>query len=124
MGKRVELTTLIIDLRNFYLIAEDNPPDVSISVLNEYFNEISDIIKKNGGMIDKYIGDAVFCFWGSPVYDPENIKNACKAALEMNKATDRLSKKWKAKGFPEITGDIGIYTGNVVIGHFGSSVFM
>lgn len=115
-----EVTIMFCDIRNFTTLSEVTPPMELGQFLNQYFTLMTDIILKHNGMVDKYIGDAIMAVWGSPLPDPEHAANAVRAALEMVAVT-------KPGGFPlllagkAIEVGIGINTGFVSAGNFGSS---
>jgi RNA polymerase sigma factor (sigma-70 family) len=123
-GEMREMTVLFSDLNNFTPVLEQHPPEMGVTVLNEYFDAMTAITIKWDGMVANFVGDSIFCFWGSPFSQPESVRNACFAALEMAKATDLLAQEWKARGLPEILNTFGINTGPMVIGNLGSSEFM
>ena len=119
-GERKKITVFFCDIVNFTQMAEEMPPEDLMTLLNEYFEVMIEIIYKNKGMLDKLIGDAIMAEFGFPVDDPEQEKNAVLTALEMQSSLAILRKKWKMGGKPEIQIGIGIHTGEAVIGIVGS----
>ena len=77
-------------------------------------------VLKSGGVLDKYIGDAIMAFWGAPLEDPNSADDALKAALGMIEKLKELNKELKQRGEPEIHIGIGLYTGPVIAGNIGS----
>jgi adenylate cyclase len=88
---------------------------------------MSNLVMEHGGMVDKYIGDAIMAIFGVPVKreNEEAIANdarqAVACAIEFNRKLIEQNARWKAQGLPEVTMRTGIYTGMVVAGSFGSS---
>src|SRR5262249_3585479 len=80
-GESKELTIMFSDIRSFTTISEGLTPDELVSLLNEYLGEMTDILFKRWGTLDKYIGDAVMAFWGSPFPQDDHHIRACAAAL-------------------------------------------
>ncbi len=101
-------------------MSEKRPPAEVLSILNEYLTEMTSIIDKYGGVVDKYIGDAIMALFGAPLDLPDHSQNAVKCAIEMNAALEQLNHKFSSKGLPTLEMGIGINTGNVVVGNMGS----
>jgi adenylate cyclase len=120
-GEEKELTALFSDIRGFTTLSESQSPTVLVDLLNEYFSLMTDVIFKHWGTLDKYIGDAIMAFWGSPFPQTDHAERACRAALDMVKALRELQAKWQAQGHPRIDVGIGINTGPMVVGNMGSS---
>ncbi len=121
-GEERELTILFSDIQGFTTMSEKLTPHQLVTLLNELLDELSMIIFKNKGTIDKYIGDAIMAFWGAPVPDENHAYNACATALEMQEKLRELRERWKKLGRPEIKMRIGINTGRVIVGNMGSKV--
>ncbi len=113
-----EVSILFCDIRNFTSLAENSCPEKLSSFLNSYFSLMTDIIIKNKGMVDKYIGDAVMAVWGSPLHDPDHATNAVQAALEMVEALRQSGDDLQLAGHGVAIG-IGINSGTVSAGNFG-----
>lgn len=119
-GEERELTIFFSDIAGFTTISEKTNPQQLVKLLNEYFTEMTTIITNNGGMIDKYIGDAIMAEFGAPLYFEGHSLAATRAALQMQKKCDDLNKIWKQRGDPEIRARIGLNSGNVILGNMGS----
>ena len=119
-GENKELSIMFCDIRSFTTLSEDLTPDELVSLLNEYLGKMTDAILKNWGTLDKYIGDAVMAFWGSPYPQKDHAVLACEAALEMGAALEQLNQKWQAEGKKQLAIGIGINTGFVNVGNMGS----
>lgn len=116
-----EVTILFCDIRNFTSLSEVTSPTELGRFLNNFFSLMTEIIIKHDGMVDKYIGDAIMAVWGTPLDDQNHAGNAVRAGLEMVAAIGsgpggRLMLAGKA-----IDIGIGINTGPVSVGNFGSS---
>lgn len=121
VGETRAVAILFSDIRSFTNISEKNKPDVLVSFLNRYFSTMVDIIKKHGGTIDKFIGDAIMAEFGTPVSYTDNSKRAVAAAYEMREALDsiELGDLVLPDGMQFNIG-IGIHYGDVIVGSIGS----
>ncbi|MDI1249096.1 MAG: adenylate/guanylate cyclase domain-containing protein [Lacunisphaera sp.] len=119
-GEEREVTILFCDLRDFTGMSEKmNPTDV-LALLNRYLDRMSTIIERHGGVIDKYIGDAIMALWGAPITDPGSAGKAIAAAREMAQALQEFNRELAAEGRPALVFGIGINTARVVAGNMGS----
>ena len=89
-------------------------------ILNEYLGEMTDIIFKWEGTLDKFMGDAILAFWGAPMKQEDHAERAIKCALEMLKKLKELQEKWRAEGKPVLDVGTGINTGEVLVGNIGA----
>ncbi len=121
-GQSKELTVLFCDLRGFTSIAERLEPREVTMLLGEFLTAMTAVIGRYRGTVDKFIGDAVMAFWGAPVADPNHAREAVRAAIEMQREIARLSESLVARGFPALEMGVGINTGQVTVGDFGSMV--
>jgi len=119
-GEEREVTILFSDLRDFTTMSEKMAPTEMLALLNRYLDRMSTIIEKHGGVIDKYIGDAIMALFGAPVTDPGAPGKAIAAAREMAQALDTLNRELVAEGRPVLAFGIGINTARVVAGNMGS----
>lgn len=122
-GEAQNVTILFSDIRGFTSLSEQRSPKEIVAILNEYFDYMVDAIIKNGGTVDKFIGDAIMAFWGAPVKTDNHPEMAIRGAIDMIKALETLKEKWKNedKNYPEINIGIGINTGEAIVGNVGSS---
>ncbi len=119
---RHEGTVLFTDIRNFTGITETMDAGALTAQLNEYFTAIGDHVKKEGGYLDKFIGDAVMAFWGQPfLQTPDHAARACRAAIQCMRATADLRRAWQKEGKPLFFQRVGLATGEVVVGNIGSA---
>ncbi|HZQ90509.1 MAG TPA: adenylate/guanylate cyclase domain-containing protein [Terriglobales bacterium] len=119
-GETKDLTIMFSDIRSFTTIAEGLTADELVHLLNEYLGEMTDILFRNWGTLDKYIGDAVMAFWGSPFPQDDHFVRSCRCALEMSARLEELNLKWEAEGRKQLEIGIGINTGLVNVGNMGS----
>ena len=119
-GETQELTVFFPDIEGFTALSEGLSPQQLVAFLNAYFTVMSDAIEDHGGIIDKYIGDAVVGIFGAPLADPDHARHAVEAALDCQ---NRLAEVQKTFDFPDATPvhtRIGINSGEMVVGNIGS----
>jgi len=117
-----EVTILLSDIRGFTSISERYSASQILHMLNNYFSRMNDIIVSYGGMIDKYMGDAIMVVFGVPENHPDDAANAVACAIEMQLAMDEVNAYNKQHGFPEIYAGIGLNTDTVSSGKLGSEI--
>lgn len=120
--ERREVTVLFSDLEGFTGISEQMPPDELIELLEEYFAEMTRLVRDSGGHLDKFIGDAVMALWNAPTPKPDHAALACEAALRMRSALADRQAEWEARYGHKLVARAGINTGEVVVGHVGSDL--
>ena len=116
-----EISVLFSDIRGFTLLSEDTDPEKLISLLNDYFDPITQIILDQKGLLDKYIGDAIMAIFNAPIDIDRFADRACLSALEILNCLDKLNSIFKKKYAVILDIGIGINTGYAVIGNIGSS---
>ncbi|MFM7275459.1 MAG: CHASE2 domain-containing protein [Gammaproteobacteria bacterium] len=119
-GESREMSVLFSDIRGFTKLSEQLDPQGLKQFLNAYFTPITEIIFRNQGTIDKYVGDMVMAFWGAPLRDQAHAQHAVETALGMLAALPAMREEFRARGWPDIVG-IGINTGPMNVGDMGSS---
>ena len=125
-GSRREMTVFFCDMKGFTSFSEGMTPAGLVTVLNRYMTVMSEPIRRNNGIIDKYIGDGIMAYWGPPFTAAEEQgRLACLAALDQLGGLAALSAELPEligvkRGLPEIDIRIGIATGDVVAGSIGS----
>ena len=118
-GQRRHAVILMADIRNFTELSESMPPDRLIALLNEYFVEMVAAINDHGGLVDKFIGDAIMAVFGIPeTKDAE--RNAYETAVAMRERLAALNVRLRKKGLPALDNGIGIHAGEVTAGYLGS----
>ncbi|MCG8423344.1 MAG: adenylate/guanylate cyclase domain-containing protein [Proteobacteria bacterium] len=119
-GKRRELTVLFSDIRGFASLSEQLEPEILSAYLNEYLTPMTDTVMKYGGMLDKYIGDAIMAVYGAPVDLRDHAERACATALAMLQALEPLNRDWRKRGLPVLSIGIGLNSGPMSVGNMGS----
>ena len=120
-GELRDMSVYFSDIAGFTTISEGLEPKTLVALLNEYLTSMTDIILEHGGVVDKYIGDAIMAFWGAPLTDDDHAANGVRCALAMRKACDRLRPQWKERFGEEIYARAGLSSGSAVVGNMGSS---
>jgi len=119
-GERKHITVLFADIRGFTSMSESMKPEAVVGILNDYLSVMTDIILRNGGTIDKFIGDAIMAVFGAPIPYADHAYRASKTGLEMREALKTLQQKWKNEGRYAFDIGIGINTGEAIVGNIGS----
>jgi len=120
-GEEREATILFCDIQGFTQLSESQAPTRVLNALNSFFSGVSEIIEAHGGVVDKYIGDAVMAIFGAPVDDKNHAANAVACGIKMCQAADELVAKLKTDDGHFCDFGVGIHTGTVVAGNVGSS---
>jgi adenylate cyclase len=115
-----DMSVLFTDVRGFTTISEGLDPKELSELMSEFLTPMTEIIHRHRGTIDKYMGDAVMCFWGAPVKDPEHARHALEAAIEMAATVRGLEPLFAENGWPPIRVGIGINSGIMSVGDMGS----
>jgi adenylate cyclase len=123
-GKAQNVTILFSDVRNFTGLSEAMGARGTVSMLNEYFGEMVDVVIRNGGILDKYIGDAIMALFGAPFNKPEDAEHAVTVANGMLVKLRDLNVRRHAQGKQVIDIGVGLATGEVVVGNIGSPTRM
>ena len=125
-GERQVMTVFFSDLQDFTRLCEGLTPDAAVRFLNRYFSLMSEVIRGQQGIVDKYIGDSVMAFWGPPFTDPaDHARLGCIAALEQLARMEAF-RAWlpemfgTRQGLPEVNVRMGIASGEVTVGNIGS----
>ncbi|MBI3450598.1 MAG: HAMP domain-containing protein [Acidobacteria bacterium] len=120
-GEEREVTILFADVRNFTPLAEGRSPQQVVSLLNAYLTRMSRVVEENGGVVDKYVGDALMALFGAPIAHEDDPARAVRAALGMARALEELNEELKRDGLPALAIGIGVNTAEVVVGNMGST---
>jgi adenylate cyclase len=123
-GERKVMTAFFSDVADFSTIAEELGAEELVDLLNDYLTDMTEIILKHEGTIDKYEGDAIIAFFGAPITLEDHASRTCLAAIDMQKRLAELRKGWKKEGKHELFMRIGINTGQMVVGNMGSTIRM
>ena len=121
-NEKRNVVVLMSDIRSFTSISEVNKPEDVVNFLNTYFTHMVDIVKKYGGTVDKFVGDAIMVLFGAPISYNDNAKRAVQAAMEMYAQLEKIP--CGNLKFPEgikLDIGIGIHYGPVIVGQIGSA---
>lgn len=119
-GEKREITVLFSDVKGFTSFSERHEPEQVVAILNEYLGEMTSIVLKWEGTLDKFIGDAVMAFWNAPRHQENHAELAVKCALDMIRGLKELQQKWEMEGKACFDIGIGINTGEVIVGNIGA----
>ena len=122
-GETRTMTFMFSDIRGFTPISEKykGNPEGLTKLINRFLTRMTDIIIKNGGTIDKFMGDCIMAFWNAPIDDGQHEEHAVQAALEMQEELKLLNAELTAERLPNINIGIGINTGEALVGNMGSN---
>ena len=119
-GQTKNVVVFFSDIRGFTAFSEKRSPEEVVEMLNEYFGVMVGIINKHGGVVDKFIGDAIMAVWGAPKSSDKDAFNAVRACLEMRKGLEELNHKRMERGQPPIMIGMGLHAGPAISGTIGS----
>lgn len=124
-GDRKEMSFLFMDIIGFTPISEyyknKDDPEGLVVLVNEFLDEMTNIILANGGMVDKFMGDCIMAVYGAPLDMPNHAEMAVKSAIEIEAKTKELKQRYKDRGLPDINVGTGVNTGTAIIGNMGST---
>lgn len=119
-GTRKKVSILFSDIEGFTTLLSRVDPETVIERLNEYLTEMTNIIFYYGGMVDKFVGDAIIGIFGAIKPEPGDSLNAVKCALAMQERLNELHQKWGSDSITSIHSRIAVNTGEVIMGNVGS----
>jgi adenylate cyclase len=122
-GERRDLTFLFTDLTDFTALVEASDPSLIVSLLNEYLDEMTNIVFDHGGTIDKVVGDAVHAIFGAPMSQPDHARRAVQCALDMDAFGESFAAARRAEGVALGSTRIGLNSGLAIVGNFGGETF-
>jgi adenylate cyclase len=122
-GARRFATFMFTDLADFTHLVETTDPDIIVTLLNEYVDELAKIIFEHDGTVMKVVGDALHAAFGAPLDQPDHAERAVACALEIDKFASRLQAEWIGRGVPLGITRIGINSGQAIVGNFGGDNF-
>jgi adenylate cyclase len=119
-GTEKQVAVFFSDIRSFTKFSESRTPEQIVAMLNEYFEVMVGVIYKHGGIVDKFIGDAIMAIWGAPKSTGNDPLSAVNASIEMRIELDKLNTKRIARGEPAIMIGMGLHYGSAISGTIGS----
>lgn len=123
-GETLPVTVLFSDIRGFTSISEKLRPHELVEMLNQYYSQVCDPILANGGMVDKFVGDAVMAVFGAPVTFPDRERRCLQAALSIvgiaHSFQGWMEKRFPGRNLPAFRIGIGIHSGEALVGNIGS----
>ena len=119
-GKQSTASVLFSDVRSFTTITEELGAQGTVKLLNDYFTIMVDCITDEGGMLDKFIGDAMMCIFGTPIPHEDDPDRAVRAAIRMMTDLKVFNEKRAAEGKMPIDHGMGVNTDSIVSGNIGS----
>lgn len=120
-GDKVLATVLFCDIRGFTSMSDGANPETVVSMLNEYFEAMVEVVFEHGGTLDKFIGDELMAVWGTPVRSPDDATRAVRAAHQMREVLDGVVNAARTRrGEGPLRTGCGIATGEVIAGAMGA----
>jgi adenylate cyclase len=124
--QRLEASVLFSDIKGFTAVSESLAPAALMDWLNAYMERMAGLVMQHGGVVDKFIGDAVMAVFGIPMARgtegaAEDARRAVRCALAMRAALAGFNAEWQGRGVPPIGIRVGIHSGTVISGSLGSS---
>ncbi len=120
-GENRMVTVLFGDIRGFTALTDGMEPQGVIGLLNECMQRLSDAVEREGGVVDKYVGDEIMAVFGAPIGAPDDAMRAVRAAVAMREAVDELNTERSARGDAPLGLGVGLNTGEAVAGNMGSA---
>jgi adenylate cyclase len=119
-GQSVEATVLFSDIRSFTTLTEELGAQGTVALLNEYFTVMVNCITHEGGMLDKFIGDAIMAEFGIPVSHGDDADRAVRAAISMTRELNEFNERRQSQGLKPLAMGVGLNTDTIVSGNIGS----
>lgn len=127
-GERKTMSFMFADIVGFTPISESymekDDPEGLVELINEFLDKMTKIVLKNGGTIDKYMGDCIMAFWNAPIDCENHAEMAVKTSIEIELLGDQLEEKMKDLGLPRVKFGTGVNTGVCIVGNMGSETRM
>ena len=118
--QRRQVTMLFADIRGFTALCDQLDPAITVTILNDYFQHMSEAIGRHHGHINELVGDGLLALFGALEPNPWQGRDSVLAALDMRAELQRYNRQLLARGLPELRFGIGIHTGEVVTGVMGA----
>ncbi len=119
-SRRRLITVLFSDIRGFTSLSEKVEPEQVVAMLREYLTEMTAVVFRHGGTVDKYVGDCIMALYNAPLEDPDHAVNAVSTGLDLLECAHAVSARWEAKLGVRTRNGVGVSTGVAVVGEMGS----
>ena len=119
-GARTEISVVFADVVAFTPLAESRPAEEVVTLLNELFSLLSEVVFRHHGTVDKFVGDCIMAVWGAPVATPDHARRALAAAEDMLRFLETANQGWKEQYGVELRLAIGVNSGEAIVGNIGS----
>jgi adenylate cyclase len=119
-GEEKIITVLFCDLEGFTAHSETHTPGAMISILSEYFSQMTEQVFAYDGLLKEYVGDEIMAIFGAPMEQPDHAHRACRAALAMQERLSIMRMEWEHMDRPILRARVGINTGPMLVGNIGS----
>ncbi len=119
-GKLCRIAVLFVDIRGFTAMSERLEPQKVVSILNRYLAMTSLCVERNGGTLDKFVGDATMAFWGAPLPQEDPVLHAARTALDIVRGAEELSRELESELGEQLHVGVGVHYGPAVVGNMGS----
>lgn len=119
-GERRSAVVFFSDVRGFTAMSEKMDPEALVKILNRYMTRMVRVIISHGGIVDKYVGDAIMALWGVPLPKEGDVENALRACIGMRQALAELNEELRGEGLPPLKIGMGLNVGPLIAGNIGS----
>jgi adenylate cyclase len=123
-GQRREVSVLFADVASFTTFAETAPPERVVSLLNQLFGVLSEVVFRHGGTVDKFIGDCIMAIFGAPSAQPDHAARALATAEDMHRFVEANGPAWEQEFGVTVRLAIGVASGDALVGNLGSEARM
>jgi class 3 adenylate cyclase len=120
-GTRASVTVVFADVVRFTQLAEVEKPEAVVVWLNELFAILTEVVLRNGGVVDKFMGDSIMAFWGALDDERNHASDALRAAAEMARFVQIANRDWSQRLGRSLELGIGVNSGECIVGNLGSS---
>jgi adenylate cyclase len=118
-GEWLELTVLYADIRGSTHLAETTEPGLLVEFIKDYLSQMTDVVLKHEGTIDKFVGDEVMALFGAPIPQADHALRAVRVGLAMQGAYQAVKKHWQERGLAAPPIGVGVATGEMIAGEMG-----
>ncbi len=119
-GERRAMSVYFSDIAGFTSFSEKMSPERLVALLNDYLTQMTEVVLEHGGVVDKYIGDAVMAFWGAPLKDENHARKAVMCAIAMRKRCEAMRERWEKEYGADVRARAGVNSGFAAVGNMGS----